>query len=60
MKVEFTSRNPKMDAFLRMGRLLAFLETSTNKEEKVLEIKMAREDGLIDEEEALELAIEYC
>ena len=49
-----------MNDFLRMARLLGFLEASTNKADKVLEIKMAREDGLIDEEEAAELAIEFC
>ncbi len=56
----FTSRNKKMEDFLRMAKLMGFLETSTNKADKVLEIKMAREDGLIDEDEAVELAIEFC
>lgn len=56
----FVSRNDRIEDFLRMARLLGFLETSTNKADKVLEIKMAREDGLITEEEAVELAIEFC
>lgn len=60
MEATFTSQNKKMNDFLRMARLLGFLETSNNVEDKKLEIKMAREDGLIDEEEAIELALEYC
>ena len=56
----FTSKDNRIKSFLRMAWLLGFLETSTNKADKVLEIKMAREDGLITDEEALELAIEFC
>ena len=58
--VKFVSKNPRIDGFLRMARLLGFLETSNSKEDMVLEIKMARDDGLITEEEAVELAIEFC
>lgn len=58
--MEFVSRNKKINDFLRLARVLGFLATSNNKEDKVLEIKMARADGLIDEEEAIELAIEFC
>jgi len=56
----FTTINRKTDEFLRMARLLGFLETSNNKQDKVLEIKMAQADGLITADEALELAIEFC
>lgn len=58
--VKFVSNNKRTQDFLRMGRLLSFLESSANKQDKVLEIKMAREDGLISADEAVELAIEYC
>lgn len=56
----FYSRDKKMADFIRMAQLLGFLETSKCKADKVLEIKAAREDGLIDEDEAIELAIEFC
>lgn len=56
----FTSKNRKTTEFLRMAQLLGFLETSNNKVDKTFEIKMAMADGLINEDEALELAIEFC
>ena len=56
----FVSKNRQMNNFIRMARLLGFLDTSNNKADKVLEIKMAREDGLINDEEALELILEFC
>lgn len=56
----FTTNNKRIAGFLRMARLLDFLESSTNKADKVLEIKMARDDGFITEEQAVELAIEFC
>lgn len=58
--IKFVSRDKKTARFLRMAQLLSFLETSDNKADKVLEIKAAREDGAITEDEALELTIEFC
>lgn len=56
----FTSDNVKIKGFLQMARLLGFLESSASKEEKICEIKAAVATGLIDQEEAVELAVEYC
>lgn len=56
----FTSSSKNINDFLRMAKLLGFLETSTNKADKVLEIKMARDDGFITDDDAIELAIEFC
>ena len=60
MTARFTSNNADTSDFLAMGRLLGFLETCNDKNEKVVEIKYARDRGLIDEEIALELTIEFC
>lgn len=58
--VEFVSKNKNISEFIQMGRLLYFLEMTDNKEDKVDEIKAARANGLITEEEAIELAVEFC
>ena len=58
--VKFVSRNKNIDGFLRMGRLLGFLQSDADKADKVLAIKAARADGLVDEDQALELTIEFC
>ena len=58
--IKFVSTKKNIDEFLRMGRLLGFLESTTNKDEKVDAIKAARQEGLIDEDTALDLAIEFC
>ena len=46
--------------FMRIARLCAFLGSSSDKGDKVLEIKAARDDGVITEDEAIDLAIEFC
>lgn len=58
--VEFVSKNKNTSEFIQMGRLLYFLEMTDSKEDKVDEIKAARANGLITEEEAIELAVEFC
>ena len=58
--VEFVSKNKNTSEFIQMGRLLYFLEMADNKGDKVDEIKAARANGLITEEEAIELAVEFC
>ena len=56
----YMTKSPKMERLLRISNMIMFLESSTDKKEKVDEIKAARSDGIIDEEEAVELACEYC
>lgn len=58
--VTFTSRNKKTKGFLEMARLLNFLEKTSDKVEKARAIREARESGLIDAEEAIDLAVEFC
>ena len=60
MEVKFVGKDKRTNDFIRMAHLLGFLETSDNKADKVLEIKMAQKDGLITEEQAVELTIEFC
>ena len=49
-----------MRNILEIARLFRVLEDETmNKEEKVETIKLFRENGVISDDEALELAIEY-
>lgn len=55
----FTTSNKKIQGFIRMAQVLSFLESSASKEDKILELKMARDDGFITDDEALELAIEF-
>lgn len=43
--------------FLRLVEVIQFCGSSATNEEKVLEIKMAREDGILTDKEAFELAI---
>ena len=43
-----------------MGRLLGFLQSDADKADKVRAIKAARADGLVDEDQTLELTIEFC
>ena len=57
--MKFISPDRKLADFLRLARVLGFLESSASKEDKVLEIKAARADGIISDVEALELAIEF-
>ena len=50
-----------MSKIIKIARLINALEdTSRSEESKVRIIKMYRDMGIIDEEDALELAIEYC
>ena len=56
----FVSRSKRMQEFIRMAEVISFLESPAKKEDKVLEIKMAMEDGIITQEEAVELACEFC
>ena len=58
--VKFVTSNPKVADFLRMNRLLGYLESDAPKANKIREIKAAREDGFLTEDEAIELAIEFC
>ena len=60
MKTVFKSDNEKMQAFIEMGRLIAFLESDVSKKDKVAEIKAARANGLVDDDEAVMLACEFC
>ena len=60
MKAKFVSSDKRISDFIRMAHLLGFLDSDAPKEDKVLEIKMARDDGFITEDEAVELAIEFC
>lgn len=56
----FTSQNERIRGFLRMARLLDYLQSDATRSDKVFEIKRARDDGFISEDEALELTIEFC
>ena len=58
--IRFVSYNEKTSGFLRMARLLSFLDSDADKADKVRRIKAEREDGFITAEEAVELAIEFC
>ena len=58
--IQFVSHNKKIDGFLKMGRLIGFLQSDAEKDEKIAEIKAARTNGLISDDEALELTIEFC
>lgn len=61
MEVKFVSDRRNISDFLFMGRLIGFLEdSSNNKADKVAEVKAAVKTGLINEEEAVELVIEFC
>lgn len=55
-----SGRHGCIDGFKRLVQLVSFLDSSTNKDDKALEIKMAREDGLITSDEAIELTVEFC
>ena len=60
MVVKFVGANKRVNDFLMMARLLSFLESDASKKSKVLEIKLARDEGLISEDVAIELACEFC
>lgn len=59
-KIVFIPRNNTTNNFIKMSRLLDFLETSKNRVEKLVEIEMAVKNGLITTEDAVELVIEFC
>lgn len=56
----FTSRSKNIEEFLRMARLISYLESDARKEDKIFEIKAARGSGFITEDDAIELVIEFC
>ena len=56
----YTTSDYGVREFLRMRDLLNILETSNDKEYKKNEIKAARDNGLISEKDAIDLAIEFC
>ena len=50
----------EMKKFLAVVELVRYLAITDNKKEKTIAIKMARDDGYISSDEAIELAIEFC
>lgn len=60
MRVTLVSDDPKMNEFLQMNRLVAYLAATASKQAKIAEIRAARDNGLIDDIEAVELALEFC
>lgn len=50
-----------MSRILKLARLFRVLEDETiSKEDKIANLKMERDNGVISDEEGIELAIEYC
>lgn len=60
MEISFVSKEKNISDFIRMAHLISFLDSSASKKDKALEIKMARDDGFITEDEAIEIAVEFC
>lgn len=60
MATKLISENKQVNDFLQMGHLLSVLESRVKKEDKILAIKSARASGFLTDDEALELAIEFC
>ena len=56
----FCSRSKRIIEFMQMAKLIEFLVSEKSNDAKILEIKAALKDGLIDDEQAFELALEYC
>lgn len=56
----YTTSKCSVKEFLGIRDLLNVLETSNDKELKKNEIKAARDSGLISDDDAVDLAIEFC
>ena len=50
----------EMKRFLILVELIKYLSITDNKQDKIIAIKSARNDGYISADEAIELAIEFC
>lgn len=61
MTIKFFSMDKHTEDFIQMSKLLGYLEDPyQTKESKVLAIKFWRDEGLISEDEAIDLACEFC
>ena len=53
-------KSREIQKFNELVNLIQFLDNEENKQGKVKAIKLARKNNLINEDEAIELAVEFC